>query len=133
MRKKALLVRLGIAALAALAIGALLYGLVLRGHHTLAFRLFGREAELLEPRWLYLLAGLPYLWLVLYGSLSDLSLVQQALGAAVRSVLLTGIALALARPTTVSDDHKVATVVLVDVSASISDRQLAAAQAYLDE
>jgi Ca-activated chloride channel homolog len=134
--RKALLWRLGLAAIAALAIAAVLRWVVLSsagGQHTLAFRFMGRDLELLEPRWLYLLCGLPYVWLILIGSLSDLSVAQQGLAAGLRTFVLAGISLALARPTMVSDDHKIATVVLVDVSPSVSDGQIASAQAYLDQ
>ena len=85
--KRSLWIRLGLAALVALGIAAVLHWVVLAGHQTLAFRLAGRDLELLEPRWLYLLCGLPYVWLVLIGSLSDLSVAQQTLGAGIRSVV----------------------------------------------
>src|SRR5262249_24886531 len=91
------------------------------------------DIEILEPRWFFLLALIPYLWLVRGASLTDLSLGQQILSVAVRSLLIAGAALALARPTIIARDDKLATVFLADVSESISDKQMAAAQAYLDK
>src|SRR5262249_9748995 len=74
----------------------------------------------------------PFVFWALGVSLSDLSRPQQILMGAVRSLLFVGAAAALARPSTVIDATKIATVVLVDVSDSVSDKQLAAAQAYVD-
>ena len=133
VRAKRFLLRLAIAAVFAAGIVAAVKYLLLANRATLAFTFAGRDVELLQPRWFYLTALLPYLWLIRSASLSDLSVPQQFLSTTVRSALVLGIATALARPTMVSTDHKVATVVLVDVSESISDKQLAAAQAWVDE
>jgi len=124
-----LLARLLIAAAAAGAIALALHYLLLAHRTTLTVR----DIELVAPAWLYLIALVPYLWLVRGESLTDLSLAQQALSLGVRSLLVIGAAVALARPTTVARDDKLATVFLADVSESISDKQLAAAQAYLDD
>jgi Ca-activated chloride channel homolog len=113
---------------------ALALGTFVLGHGvTLPVHAFGHEAELLAPQWLYVLALLPYLWLVRGESLTDLSLVQQGLSLFVRAVVIAGAALALARPTTIARDDKLATVLLADVSDSISDKQLAAAQSFIDQ
>jgi uncharacterized membrane protein len=66
-------------------------------------------------------------------SLSDLSRPQQVLMGVFRSLLFVGAAIALARPSTVTDATKISTVLLVDVSDSVSDKQLGAAQAYVDD
>src|SRR6185312_4140851 len=66
-------------------------------------------------------------------SLTDLSLAQQILQATLRSLVIAGLAVALARPSWITETNKVATVVLVDVSDSISDKQLAAAKSYVDD
>jgi uncharacterized membrane protein len=120
--------RIVIAVVAAAGI-AVAVKLALAGRSTLVVR----DVELVAPRWLYLAALLPYLWLVRGQSLTDLSRAQEALSLFVRSVLVLGVALALARPQTVAQADRVATVVLADVSESISDRQLAAEQAYIDQ
>jgi Ca-activated chloride channel family protein len=57
-------------------------------------------------------------------SLTDLSIAQQILQATMRTLVIAAAAIALARPTWVTRDSKVATVVLVDVSESVSDKQL---------
>jgi Mg-chelatase subunit ChlD len=100
---------------------------------TLAFTLFGHTLELLRPRALCLAGVLPLVAGALAASLVDLGRAQQALSAGARSLLLLLLALALARPSTVGERHTVATVLLVDVSDSISDRQLAAARQLVDE
>jgi Mg-chelatase subunit ChlD len=89
--------------------------------------------ELLRPRMLYLLCALPLVGGALWASLVDLPRAQQRLSAALRILLVTALALALARPSTLGHRQTVATVLLVDVSASIGDRQLAAARQLVDE
>ncbi len=90
-----------------------------------------RPIELLEPSWLYLLALIPYFFALRTLSLTDVSLTQQYLQTVLRSVLIAGLALALARPAWTTTDDKVATVVLVDVSDSVSDAQLEKARSYV--
>jgi Ca-activated chloride channel homolog len=115
---------------AAIAVGVYVW---LGGEPTVTVVLPGaHEVELLAPRWLYLLALWPFVWLVVGASLTDLSAAQRGVQVALRGLIISGIAVALARPATVADDTKVATVFLVDASASISDKQLAAAQGYVD-
>ncbi|HEY3357624.1 MAG TPA: VWA domain-containing protein [Polyangia bacterium] len=123
------LLGIGLTILAAAVIAAALHLLVLRGHDVLATRVHGRDLELLQPRWLLLLAVLPGLWLVRTASLADLSPAQQVLSTAVRTVLAGGLILALARPALTRFETRVSAVYLVDVSDSISAAQLAAAHA----
>jgi Mg-chelatase subunit ChlD len=59
--------------------------------------------------------------------------IQQYLSTAVRSLLVISIAVALARPVWTTEDDKIATVVLVDVSDSVSDAQLEKARQYVAE
>ena len=92
-----------------------------------------RPIELLEPRWLHLVAIAPLFYLVRRWSLTDLSVTQQVLQATLRTAVIAAAAIALARPTWITRDSKIATVVLVDVSESISDKQLDAARSYVDE
>ena len=91
-----------------------------------------RPIDLLSPQWLHLLAIVPAFYVLRVLSLTDLSLAQQVLQATLRSLVVAGLAVALARPSRISETNKVATVVLVDVSDSISDKQLAAAKSYVD-
>lgn len=96
--------------------------------------LFGdRPIELLAPAWLFLVCITPLFYLLRVLSLTDLSLAQQVLQATLRSLVIAALALALARPSRVTRADSVATVVLVDVSDSISDKQLDAARKYVDE
>ncbi len=90
-----------------------------------------RPIELLAPSWLYLMAAIPYFFVVRTRSLTDVSTLQQLFQAGLRSLVFIGIAVALARPAWTTTDDKVATVVLVDVSDSVSDKQLDAARGYV--
>jgi Ca-activated chloride channel family protein len=100
-------------------------------HGTVALRWGERPIELLEPTWLYLIALAPFFFVVRAYSLTDLSTLQQLVQSGTRALLLAGIAVALARPAWTTRDDKVATVVLVDVSESVSDAQLEAARGYV--
>jgi Mg-chelatase subunit ChlD len=89
--------------------------------------------ELLRPRALYLLALLPLVPLALSLTLVDLARSQQLLSAGLRMALLAAMTIALARPSKLAERHAVATVLLVDVSASIGDRQLASAREVIEQ
>ncbi|MBZ0236284.1 MAG: VWA domain-containing protein [Deltaproteobacteria bacterium] len=127
-----------------LALGALavflaggIYALVdawIAGRTVITIAPFGmRPVDLLEPDALKLVAIAPFFFVYLHWSLTDLSFTQQGLQAGLRSLVIAAAALALARPSWVTSDTKVATVVLVDVSESVSDAQLANAKTYVDE
>jgi Ca-activated chloride channel homolog len=92
-----------------------------------------RPVDLLRPSALYLVAIVPVFYLLRTLSLTDLSLAQQLTQATLRSLVIAGIAIALARPSWITEQSKVATIALVDVSDSVSDKQLAAARAYVDQ
>ena len=129
-RKKMWVLRAVTAAAAALIVLGLRAWIGGRGTVPLPLR---DGAVLLAPRWLYLLGVIPALFLVVRSSLTDLSRAQLALAAFVRACVVAGIALALARPSAIVEEQRVSVVALVDVSDSISDTQLAAAQSSLDE
>lgn len=94
---------------------------------------FGRPIDLLAPHWLLLISIAPAFYLLRVLSLTDLSLGQQVLQATLRSLVIAGVAIALARPTWITEQSKVSTIALVDVSDSVSDRQLEAARAYVQQ
>jgi Ca-activated chloride channel homolog len=100
---------------------------------SITLQLGSRPIDLLAPQWLHLVAIVPAFYVIRVFSLTDLSLAQQLVQATLRSLVIAGLAVALARPSWVTDTNKVATVVLVDVSDSISDKQLAAARTYVDD
>ncbi len=93
----------------------------------------GKPVSLLSPQWLHLVAVVPAFFVLRVLSLTDLSLLQQVVQATLRSFVIAGIALALARPSRITQTSKVSTIVLVDVSDSISDKQLAASKSFVDE
>ena len=91
-----------------------------------------RQVDLLSPNWLLLVCIVPAFYLLRILSLTDLSLTQQVVQATLRSLVVAGFAIALARPSWITEQSKVATVVLVDVSESVSEKQLDAARKYVD-
>lgn len=93
----------------------------------------GRTIHLLRPEWLYLAVMVPFFFVVRTQSLTDLSVAQQIVQSVFRSLIVVGLALALARPAWITSDDKVATVVLVDVSESVSDKQLDAVRTYVNQ
>ncbi len=126
------LLRLAIAGACAFAVAWLLSRWI--GERTSVSVPFGdRPVELLAPSWLYLICIAPLFYLLRTLSLTDLSLAQQLLQATLRSLVIAALAVALARPSRITRADSVATVVLVDVSDSISDKQLEAARKYVDE
>lgn len=92
----------------------------------------GTPIDLLAPQWLRLVAAIPAFYAIRMLSLTDLSLLQQTVQASLRALVLVGVALALARPSRPTETSKVSTIALVDVSDSISDKQLQAARRYID-
>ncbi|MEO0322384.1 MAG: VWA domain-containing protein [Myxococcota bacterium] len=116
--------------LASLGLGALIIHLVGDG---VAFTLGGEAYELLAPRGLVALAVVPLLVWTATRSLADLPGPQRVLGLLVRSLLIACLALALARLARTTDATRVSTVYLVDVSESLTDEALEAAQARLAE
>ncbi|HEX4450001.1 MAG TPA: VWA domain-containing protein [Kofleriaceae bacterium] len=103
------------------------------GRTSIALHVTQKPIDLLAPEWLHLVAVVPAFFALRVLSLTDLSLAQQLVQSTLRSLVIAGIALALARPSWVTTTSKVATIALVDVSDSISDKQLAAAKQYVDE
>ncbi len=133
LMRPGVLLRVAIAVAAAIAIWFVV-GAVIADRPTLVVTGLGaRPIELLDPRWLRLVAVVPFFFLVRVWSLTDLSLSQQVLQASLRSLAVAAAAFALARPTWVTRESRVATVVLVDVSDSESEQQLALARGYVDE
>ena len=124
---------IAIAAIAAVAIYATI-DLWLAGRTMITIEDLGdRPIDLLAPEWLKLLAVVPFFFAARHWSLTDLAISQQVLQAGLRTLIVAAAAIALARPSWVTRESKVATVVLVDVSDSVSDAQLAAARKYVGE
>lgn len=92
-----------------------------------------KPVDLLAPQWLHLFAIVPIFYLLRVLSLTDLSTTQQVFQSTLRSLVVAGFAIALARPTWITQTSKVSTIVLIDVSDSVSDKQLEAAKKYVDD
>ncbi|NVB85749.1 MAG: VWA domain-containing protein, partial [Kofleriaceae bacterium] len=103
------------------------------GRPTVPVDVTDRPITLLDPDKLLLIAIVPFFYLLRRLSLTDLSVLQQSLQATLRSLVVVALAIAAARPSRITDTSKVSTIVLVDVSDSISDKQLDAARAYVDD
>lgn len=126
------LLRLALAIAAAVAIWLLISAWI--GDRTqLEVPFEGKPVSLLSPQWLHLVAVVPAFFVLRVLSLTDLSLLQQVVQATLRSLVIAGLALALARPSRITQTSKVSTIVLVDVSDSISDKQLAASARFVDD
>ncbi|CAN5285732.1 VWA domain-containing protein [soil metagenome] len=126
------LARLALAIAAAIAIWLLISAWI--GERTqLQVQFDGEPVSLLSPQWLHLIAVVPAFFVLRVLSLTDLSLLQQVVQATLRSLVIAGIALALSRPSRITQTSKVSTIVLVDVSDSISDKQLAASKHFVDD
>jgi Ca-activated chloride channel homolog len=103
------------------------------GRSTVPVDVGSRPVTLLDPDKLLLIAICPFLYLLRMLSLTDLSVLQQSVQATLRSLVIVALAVAAARPSWITETSKVSTIVLVDVSDSISDKQLDAAKKYVDE
>lgn len=135
----AALIRLGIAIGASVALYFLIDGWIADrtsitlDPDVLRFVMVDRPIDLLAPQWLLLACVVPAFYLLRVLSLTDLSVLQQVVQSTLRSLVVIGVALALARPSWITEQNKVSTVILVDVSDSISEKQLAATKKYVDD
>ena len=84
-----------------------------------------------RPAWLLLLLATPALFVLLRRSLADFSQGQLALQAALRTLVLAGVAAALAGPELRRPARALSVVALADVSDSVSDDALAFERASL--
>ena len=100
--------------------------------HTLAFALLGTRYEIVAPQFFGLAALYPLIVWGFAASLTDLPSWQRVLSLIARSVLLCLVVCALARPARSYDATRVAAVMLVDVSDSISDADLRGVEAQVD-
>lgn len=131
--RKTLLIKSGIALIASvLMLYAIRYALAQHGG-VVHIEWLERPIDFLSPKWFYLGAILPYFFVVRTLSLTDVSTFQQYLSTFFRSVVVVGLAVALARPSWTDTDNKVATIVLVDVSDSVSDKGVEQSRAFVDE
>ena len=84
------------------------------------------------PAWLWLLAVIPLVWAAVRFGRTNFNPRQRVLQAAVRSVLLAALALAVARPVLSTSSARHAIVYLVDVSHSISSQAILDAAVKID-
>jgi uncharacterized membrane protein len=92
----------------------------------------GIEYELLEPRALSVVLLAPLLLFVLGKSLADLPWQQRLLSVLLRVAFLVLLGLGLSRLVRSDETHRVATVVVLDVSESVADATLEKARAEVD-
>lgn len=111
---------------------ALHLAIIRPGVDRLDLAVFGHPLKLLAPRWLLLSALVPLLVVVSRFSLVDFSRLQRTLALCTRSLLLLLLVFALARPAATVSERRTLAVYAVDVSTSVSDDQLQAAQRIVD-
>ncbi len=87
--------------------------------------------HLAAPAWLWLLAVTPVLFLVGFASLGDFTRGERIAQSVLRTLVLAGLALALAQPTIRRDATAVSLVALADVSDSVTDVDLAATRTLI--
>jgi Ca-activated chloride channel homolog len=92
----------------------------------------GIKYELLEPRALAVVLVAPVLLYVLGKSLADLPWQQRVLSVLLRITFLVLLGLGLSRLVRSDETHRIATVVLVDVSDSVADATLDKARAEIE-
>jgi uncharacterized membrane protein len=85
------------------------------------------------PGALWLLAAVPLVWIALLVARTTFNVHQRRLQAAVRSLLLAALALALARPVLSTSSPRHSIVYLVDVSHSVSSRAIEDAARKIDD
>lgn len=122
--------RIAAALALSLALGiALFRALSGKPENAFEFSFRGVTFALGDARMLALLAVAPLLALSLLRSLADLPWQQRVLSLFLRLAFLGALGLALARPVRTAETRKVCTVLLVDVSDSVSDEALGDARA----
>lgn len=107
-------------ALALAGLGFLYWRLFGKSGDALHFAYKGTEYELLSPRMLGVLLVIPYFLWFLTRSLADLPLAQRLVSLALRVTFVALLALGLSRLAKSSEESRVFTVFLVDVSDSMS-------------
>ncbi len=123
----------GLVALTAL-LSAAVYRFVLNAPAgAFKWRRGGVDYELLEPRALAVVLLAPLLLFVLGKSLADLPWQQRVLSAAARITFLLLLGLGLTHLVRSDETHRIATVVLLDVSDSVADATLDKARAEVEK
>ncbi len=97
---------------------------VLPDGEPIAFEVQGRSVEILAPWFFGALLGLPILWVVQKFTLSDLPRWQRWINIGLRASLIVALVGALVQVVLTSFESRVATVFLVDTSASIPEEVL---------
>src|SRR4051812_16185910 len=85
------------------------------------------------PAWLWLLLGVPLVWLALLAARTNFNPRQRRAQALVRSLILIALSAALARPMIASSSSRESIVYAVDVSHSISTAAIQSAAKRIDD
>ncbi len=99
----------------------------------LTFNYAGREGEILAPRFFGLVVLLPIFIAIQRFSLSDLPPVQRIINVVLRMALFACIIGALVQVVLTSFESRIATIFIVDTSASVSDEVLLKARDYINQ
>lgn len=103
------------------------------GVDLIAFEFMGRSVEILAPLFFGVLLLLPVLWLVGRFSLSDLPRAQRWMNIGLRALLLVSLSGALVQVVLTSFESRVATIFLVDTSASMPDASIQEAVRHINQ
>jgi Mg-chelatase subunit ChlD len=103
------------------------------GGEIIAFSFEGRDYEILAPVFFGGLLLVPLVWALQWRTLSDLPRGQRWVNIGLRAGVIVALVLALVQVVTTSFESRVATIFLVDTSASMPDSTLEAARVRINE
>ena len=103
------------------------------GTELIAFEYAGRKIEIMAPLFFGLALALPLLWVIQRRTLSDLPRWQRWLNVITRALLLVSLIGALVQAVLTSFESRVATIFIVDASASVTDEALHKSRDYINQ
>jgi Ca-activated chloride channel homolog len=103
------------------------------GGELIAFSWQGRDYEILAPLFFGGLLVTPLVWALQWRTLSDLPRAQRWVNITLRTGVIVALVLALVQVVVTSFESRVATIFIVDTSASMPDSALEAARTYINE
>lgn len=99
----------------------------------LTFTYEGREVEILAPLFFGVTLVLPVFWAIQSYTLSDLPRLQRWLNVGIRALVVLSITGALVQVVLTSFESRIATIFIVDTSASVPDEVLLKARDYVNQ
>lgn len=103
------------------------------GQDVISMTVQGRSIEILAPLFFGVLLSLPLFWIIQKYTLSDLPRWQRWTNVGIRALLILSITGALIQVVLTSFESRIATIFVVDTSASMPDESLASAVAFINK